>query len=182
MPKSFRASALKFADDIVDSEYGKKSHRLDLFHNDLWVGYVDYSEYRGQPTIHYVGVPEIADRRRGFATLLVQRVQQNYPGRQIAWLGTATREGASFYAALPKIERQVKSVIDQQRHLATLVRQRDAMLLANSGQLSSRSLRELNELHDNISDLEVSLGGKSTVCILVDLTDAVPFPGPTISA
>lgn len=182
MPKNFIPSALAFVDQIVSSERGTKYHRLDLFHNDLFVAHIDYSEYRGQPILHYVGVFHASDRRRGFATALVQRLQQTYPGRQIGWLGTATRDGGSLYAALPKIEKKVQSVIDQQRHLATLIRQRDVMLLADSDRLTSWSRRELNELHENIADLQISLGGKSTICILVDTTDAVPYPGAAVSA
>lgn len=181
MRKNFIPSAMAFVDEIVDAEHGTKYHRLDLFHNDLWVGYIDYREYRGEPTITHVGVPHLGDRRRGFATALVQRLQQTYPGRQIGWLGTATRDGASFYAALPKIEKKVQAVIDQQRHLASLERQRDAML-SSQEPLTRVAVRELNEINSNIDDLKNSLSGKSIICSLVDTAGAVPYPGSVLPA
>ena len=81
--------------DCLGSAYGQKDFAIRV--NDKhgnWAGHVDYSEYQGKPAIKWIEV-DPKHRRKGIGTLLVKKLQEQYPRKKIAW-GMTTEDGTSL--------------------------------------------------------------------------------------
>lgn len=192
MPKNFDASAVTFLTEQVGMYQGQKYLRLYVFEHGAHVGSLEYGDYRGEPTLHFIGVAEQYSRR-GFATAMLQRLQQMYPGRQIGWMAIS-RDATAFFSSVRFIKKTVKSIIDRRRHLDGLVAERDATVASLAAYDTCRDpspamkhrakfeRRDLADLNANIDDLEVALAGKSPVIFLVDTTEAVPVDAPELVA
>lgn len=192
MPSNFDVSAITFIHEHVGTYQGQKYLRLYILESGTHVGCLEYGDCRGEPVLHFIGVAE-QYLRRGFATAMLQRLQQSYPGRQIGWMAVS-RDATAFFSSVRFIRKSVKSIIDRRRHLDGLVAQRNAVVASlaafdacpnPTGAMRHQAnvdRLDLADLDANIDDLEVALGGKSPVILLVDTTDAVPVQAAELAA
>lgn len=118
------------------------------------VGWIDYSIFRGVPSIQMI---EVVERRRGYGTALVCELQRRNPGVGIEW-GGMTPEGAALYAALPKREVPNEGAQAAQLELAQ-VKARIAEHNARwrQGPLSDEMIDDWNEQISRAEDLEREL-------------------------
>ena len=87
--------------DEVTGIYGDEFYKkMTLYSGDEQLGYIEYSVVDDEPYIQMIQVPE-NQRRKGYATELVKRLQREYPNKEINF-GMMTREGSKLYKSLPK--------------------------------------------------------------------------------
>lgn len=91
---------LKTTDEVTDVHGDEYYKKMTLSSGGEQVGSIDYSVVDGKPYIQMIDVPE-NQRRKGYATELVKRLQQEFPDQEIDF-GMLTDEGAKLYESLPK--------------------------------------------------------------------------------
>lgn len=90
---------LTFDNQMNGYHHGQKDFTLVALANGIEVGYINYSEYTGEPSIQYIDVATDFTRR-GIGTALVKKLQMLYPDREIDW-GSMTDDGSALKASLP---------------------------------------------------------------------------------
>lgn len=71
-----------------------------LFNNGDLIGYTDYNVYEDKPYIQMINVKS-EYRRKGYATKMIQHIQNRYPEEEIDF-GMTTDDGSKFLEKLPK--------------------------------------------------------------------------------
>lgn len=89
---------LSFRIENRGNHHGQSDRTLRAMRDGEDVGYIDYSDYRGQPSVQMIKVPTA--RRQGIATAMLRRLQAEYPDTEID-LGMSTDDGSQFLNAMP---------------------------------------------------------------------------------
>lgn len=154
---------IRFVDSVTDSYSGQTNHQLVMLVDDTPVGYIDYVDYRGEPSISMIEIFS-KHRRSGYGTKLVQHLQSLYPNQEIIW-GSTTPAGDALrntirYSEVPVPD--IKKKIDRLQWARNQIKKMNAreQLLRDSGDIEK--LRQWistvgdrwNRLHDIISRLE----------------------------
>jgi hypothetical protein len=85
---------LSIGDELVGASHGQKDLRLTAKYRGRIVGFIDYSEYLGEPHIKFIETAQ-GFRRKGIATALMDRLQGEYSNTKIHQ-GMSTPEGTAF--------------------------------------------------------------------------------------
>ena len=107
-----RPESLSIQFDIMDAHRGELFGRVKAYLEKVVVGYVNFSEYDDEIWIKYVFVREDL-RRRGIATAMYERIQQEFPGEPIRSTGT-TDDGGKMRRSL--VDRKVIASHKQTKH------------------------------------------------------------------
>lgn len=175
----YKIAQLSMSDEVLDSHSGQTDLRLNAKNTrGETVGYIDYTEFRGEVHIKYIEVlPE--HRRQGVGTELMRSLQKLYPNTEIN-TGMLTDEGSALYQALPKqtIENKMYDTLSNQKEekskrLKDIERQLDIFYSAPEvnaeTQQEFRSLGdEWNTLYDEVRDIESQLNETYKSKILID--------------
>ena len=88
-----------FTDEMTDAYNGQTNHTLLARDADgRAIGGIDYTVFRGQPSIAHIEVrPEL--RRQGIATKMMDELRKKFPDLEIDPGGFATEDGAAFLRA-----------------------------------------------------------------------------------
>jgi GNAT superfamily N-acetyltransferase len=102
--------ALYFTLELTGSHNRQKDFELGVWNHGEPMGYLNYSIFEGEVSVHYVFVrPD--QRRRGIASALYKRLQEEYPGQPIRRFGdVSTDDGYALTHALNLPERQSQEV------------------------------------------------------------------------
>lgn len=193
MPKQFNSFNVAFRDDHRNYHNRQHDFTLHMYENCKSVGYIDYCEFQGEPSIQFISV-EPEKRLHGFATAMVLWLQKKYEGREIQW-GMFTDDAAvAFYESLPLIVKPLRSVMHK-RTLLQAMRDKRNKLLAEcellrecpfpaktDGEQLAKLGDALNELHDQIYDHEKDLEGVKDFYTLIDTTGATVLKEEAVAA
>jgi GNAT superfamily N-acetyltransferase len=109
---------LEFRIENIGYHHGQSDNRLVAYREGQEVGYIEFSEYEGQPYVAMISVsPEY--RRQGIGTALVHRLQAEYPGVEIN-MSTPTEMGAKLFGSIPHTIHRNKEYDDLKARLAEL--------------------------------------------------------------
>jgi predicted GNAT family acetyltransferase len=99
---------LTFSEELTGAHHGQKDLVLSAKRKDETIGYIEYSEFEGDPHISHVFVGE-GERKKGVGSDLIKKLQEDYPNKEIKW-GMLTPEGTALKAKLDKETGEVKQV------------------------------------------------------------------------
>lgn len=164
----YKQAQINIIDEVTDSYSGQLDSRLSAKDpQGKRLGYLDYSEFRGQIHIKYIEVlPEY--RRQGVGTQLMQALQQEYPNTEIN-TGMMTGEGSELYKSLPKqtIENEpyesfLKEKEEKSKRLAIVESKLDEFYSAKVKDESRHPEflalgDEWNVLYDRVKDIDFEL-------------------------
>lgn len=151
-------------------------------------GYMDWSEWRGTPSVKYIQV-EPGDRGKGLATKMLQDLQRKYPDTEINF-GMTTPDGTKLLDAITyeKVDPEVKQKTDR---LARMNKDLDACQqkldrLFEIEEPTEKQQAEINslgdkwqDLYDGINDLKKEVEGQKPVKRLVKLDSVREDAEPT---
>lgn len=83
-----------FNTEVRGASHGQMDMTLRMRVDGEDVGRIDFSEFEGTPSIQMIEVPK-GQRRKGYATELLRRLQEQYPDKEIDW-GSLTPDGAKL--------------------------------------------------------------------------------------
>lgn len=158
-----------FLDEVTAAYSGQTNHVLSALVEKECVGALQYTVFRGVPSISMIDVPE-PHRRQGFGQALVKELQRQFPETEIEW-GMLTPEGAALKQSLSWIPvpteyaQSFDELAATRATLALLVEKKAA------GTITEEEIAGWNDHHDKESELEYLLIGKSAVKHLVDTTE-----------
>jgi len=164
----YKQSQLTMTNEVTDSHSGQLDMRLNAVGpTGQTVGYIDYSEFRGEIHIKYIEVlPDY--RRGGVGTKLMQALQQEYPNKEIN-TGMLTEEGSQLYQSLPKqtIENKPYELLlnekkEKSKRLQIVENKLDEFYSAKEKDESRQPEflalgDEWNEIYDRIRDIDSEL-------------------------
>ena len=156
----------------TDYAYGQTYMRMSAYDGDKEVGYIQYADYEGQPSIHMIEVSE-EYKRQGIATRMLQELQSQYDGTEINF-GMTTPDGTKLLdkitydvkdekvsAAKAELRSKKEELDKTQKELDKLWEDSDGRDLTDwerkkIGEAGDR----WDELYNSIRELESSLEGK----------------------
>lgn len=174
---------MQFRTESRDGPCGQSNLRLVIEVDGNPIGRVDYSVFRGAPSIVMIEV-HAGSLRQGYGTALVVQLQREYPDQEISW-GMLTDGGAMLYQSIPKQFLQNAEFAVKQKELAEVKAnlevysklgdqfneidvpskdQRDAFLLATG---------DWNSLHDAEWDLEQYLSSNQPGMTMIVLPEDI---------
>lgn len=89
---------IMFKNEMRGFHSGQKDLSLRAYIDGKLVGWIDYVDFQGNPSISMIEI-EPQYRRRGVARGLIYKLQNMYPDREIDW-GMTTDEGGMLYNSL----------------------------------------------------------------------------------
>lgn len=95
----FDPACIQFQIEHRGTHHGQHDWTMFIFDTESYAGHLDYSVFQGQCAIQMIVVSKSL-LRQGYATALLQRLQAEFPGSEIAW-GLMTNEGAFLRASVP---------------------------------------------------------------------------------
>ncbi|MCP3945010.1 MAG: GNAT family N-acetyltransferase [Desulfobacteraceae bacterium] len=107
--------ALDFHIEHKDYHSGQNDYTIVAKQDNQTVGYLDYSEYQETPAIQFLQVSR-HNRRKGIATELILKLQENYPDMEIKW-GQMSQAMYKLYKSIPKLKVPIDKVIAHQEQL-----------------------------------------------------------------
>lgn len=158
--------AVTFLDEVTDAYCGQTNHVLSALVDKDRVGALQYTVFRGVPSISMIDVPASC-RRQGFGQALVKELQRQFPETEIEW-GMLTQEGDALRRSLTFIPVPTEYASSFDALAAT----RETLKLLSekqrAGTITAAEIAGWNDHHDKESELEHLLIGKSAVKYLVD--------------
>jgi hypothetical protein len=144
-------------------------------------GYMDWSEWRGTPTVKYIQV-EPGDRGKGLATKMLQDLQRKYPDVEIDF-GMTTPDGSKLLDAVtyekpvPEVKQKTETFFKMKRDLDKCQKQLDRLFeVDNPTKAQQAEINSLGdkwqELYDGVNALQKEIGNEKPTKRLVKL-DAV---------
>lgn len=106
---------------LTGAHSGQKDMTMTVKITGQAVASMDFSEYRGAPSIGWIHVdPQYRNRRLG--KLMVGELQRMYPDQEIDW-GNTTPEGSQLYASIPHKLIPNPDIIRRSEHLKKIKRE-----------------------------------------------------------
>lgn len=148
------AGDLTFRDEMRGWHHGQSDLTLSAYLDGKMVGYIEYCEYQGEPSIEMIEVtPE--QRRRGIAKALLHRLQARYPGREVAW-GWRTDDGRKLEDGMTFQDVPVFNVARYRRLKQAAKELRQRLENAPPDEATRRGWEKWQRLDDLIEKIERS--------------------------
>ena len=147
------ANKIVYKNEMRGFHSGQKDLSLRAYIGGELVGWIDYVDYHGDPSISMIEIfPQY--RRRGVARGLVYKLQKMYPDREIDW-GMTTDEGSMLYSSLkfkeiPVFDTQRYNKLKSKFDHLTKTMERDW------GSVTDKQRRDWYRLEDMIDRIERS--------------------------
>jgi ribosomal protein S18 acetylase RimI-like enzyme len=93
---------IEINDELTNASHGQKDLIKFAELKGKPIGYLQYADFEGVPSIKHIAVNE-KYRRQGIATKLINELQKGYPDKKIDW-GMLTPEGIKLKKAIAKKE------------------------------------------------------------------------------
>jgi GNAT superfamily N-acetyltransferase/proteasome lid subunit RPN8/RPN11 len=122
--QNYAQSDIKFENISTNSYSGQTNFNLSATVDGKEVGYIEYVDYKGQPSISYIEVSK-NHRRKGIGTQLLKKLQSMYPGQEIDWGmttedGTALQKAATYTIEDKKLSNKFKELEKLKKQLSEL--------------------------------------------------------------
>ena len=147
---------------LTGAHSGQKDMTMTVTIAGQTVAGMDFSEYRGAPSIGWIHV-EPQYRMRKLGKLMVSELQRMYPDQEIDW-GNTTPEGSRLYASIPHklipnpdIIRRVEHLKKIRRELTKLNNRLESMPADQRSKWIGTVSDRWNQYHDLESKLEHEL-------------------------
>jgi ADP-ribose pyrophosphatase YjhB (NUDIX family) len=162
------AVPVEFKEEVRGAHSGQTDMTLRALVNGQQVGYVDYSVYQDEPSVQYL---EVSEKRQGYGTLLLKKLQSMFPDTEIA-LGMTTDDGTKLVESL-KFEEKPTEYAEKIRELEQLIPERDRLQKMaddffdqenhsdEEKKAFTAEMEKLTVIHDRIWELEQETYGKS---------------------
>jgi GNAT superfamily N-acetyltransferase len=159
----YRVAALAFTNEAVDHYSGQTNLVLTAKKDGVVVGTIEYTEYRGVPSIGMVTVSQ-EYRRQGIATQMLRQLQLLYPDVEIGGQDNLTDLGARWNQSLPWQDRPNQRYQELAEEKAQLeVEAARLMALYDRGEVPKEQLGQLgddlNAVHDRLYQIEEEIHG-----------------------
>lgn len=157
---------IEITNNMLSHHSGQSDMLLSAIVDGKVVGKLEYSDYKGEPAISFIEVPE-AERRKGIATELLKELQSSYPNVDIDW-GYTTEDGSALKEAIT-YEIPNKEIMADIKKLTSMKEQLKAIDERIAQEIYLEEDGEIyNALYDEISLLEKDLVGKNPIKTMID--------------
>jgi len=144
---------ISFYDESKGYSHGQSDMILRMYVDKKEVGTIDYTVYNKEVSIKYI---DVQDRRKGYGSKLVLRLQSMYPKTEIDF-GMLTSDGSKLIGSIrsklyvdrikiKKLKTLEKRLLDTKKRIDSIMRDK-----------SRKDYDKLNDLHDLVDDIEDEL-------------------------
>ena len=169
----------KITEYSTDAYYGQVDMRMESRDGENLAGYMQYSVYDDTPNIQYIQTEE-GYRGQGVATEMLQRLQSQYPDKEINWGmttpdGTKLKEKVTYEVRDEKVTRKKKRLQSMKDEISRNEAEMDDLWEKADGRdftdSERKRMQELgsqwDKLNRDIHDAEQDLEGKKEVRYMV---------------
>lgn len=162
------ASDLQFRDEMRGAHHGQNDMTLFAEVGGRTVGYLEYAVYQGESSVQWL---EVSDKRKGYGTALLKKLQSMYPDTEVN-LGMTTEDGTALVDKM-KFEEKPTEHAEKFKELDSLKPEKDRLEAVAESYYAVEShteeenkafmsdMEKLNEINDRVWELEQELHSKS---------------------